>query len=65
MKVVLLIAYLVVSAVVIVTLPPIVAEFPEYVQFSMIDAGQALSATSFTRIKSQALSWCNSLHGRC
>jgi hypothetical protein len=42
MKVVLLIAYLVVSAVVIVTLPPIVAEFPEYVQFSMIDAGQAL-----------------------
>jgi 4-amino-4-deoxy-L-arabinose transferase-like glycosyltransferase len=33
---------LVVSAVVIVTLPPIVAEFPEYVQFSMIDAGQAL-----------------------
>ena len=42
MKVVLLIAYLIVSAVVILTLPPIVAEFPDHAQFSMIDAGQAL-----------------------
>ena len=41
MKVLLLIAYLIVCAV-IMALPPIVAEFPDYANFSIMDAGQAV-----------------------
>lgn len=42
MKVLLLIAYLIISAVIILAVPAIVAEFPDYAQYSAVDAGQAL-----------------------
>ena len=42
MKVLLLIAYLIVCAVIIMAVPPIVAEFPDYADFSIMDAGQAV-----------------------
>jgi len=42
MKILLLIAYLIVCAVIILAVPSIVAEFPDYANFSMMDAGQAV-----------------------
>ena len=42
MKVLLLIIYLIVSAVIILAVPAIVSEFPDYTNYSVIDAGQAV-----------------------
>jgi len=42
MKILLLIAYLIVCAVIILAVPAIVAEFPDYANYSMMDAGQAV-----------------------
>jgi len=42
MKVLLLIFYLIVCAVIIMAVPSIVSEFPEYANFSSFDAGQAV-----------------------
>jgi len=42
MKVILVAAYLLVCAVIIFAVPPIVAEFPDYGNFTTSDAGQAL-----------------------
>lgn len=42
MKVLLLISYLIVCAVIILAVPSIVAEFPDYGNYSIFDAGQAV-----------------------
>src|ERR1044072_4533063 len=42
MKVLLAISYLLVCGLVIFSVPPIVAEFPEYARYTMYDSGQAL-----------------------
>src|ERR1051325_1379303 len=42
MKVLLLISYLIVCAVIILVVPSIVTEFPAYANFSIFDAGQAV-----------------------
>ena len=42
MKVLILIAYLIVSAVIILAVPSIVSVFPDYTNFTAIDAGQAV-----------------------
>ena len=42
MKVILVLAYLVVSVTIVIAVPPIVRSFPEYGNFSSYDAGQAV-----------------------
>ena len=42
MKILLLISYLIVCAIIIVAVPTIVSEFPEYEKYSNFDAGQAV-----------------------
>src|SRR6476469_9675246 len=42
MKVILVLAYLVVSVTIVIAVPPIVRAFPEYGNFSGYDAGQAV-----------------------
>ncbi|HJT68231.1 MAG TPA: glycosyltransferase family 39 protein [Pyrinomonadaceae bacterium] len=42
MKVILVLAYLLVIVMIVVAVPPIVAEFPQYGSFSVYDAGQAV-----------------------
>src|SRR5919107_496348 len=47
MKVLLLFAYLLVCAVIVLSVPSIVSEFPEYERFSMFDAAQAVLLSLF------------------
>jgi hypothetical protein len=42
MKVILVLAYLLVALTIVVAVPPIVAEYPQYGNFSVYDAGQAV-----------------------
>jgi hypothetical protein len=42
MKILLLISYLIICGVIILALPTIVSEFPDYTNYSVIDAGQAV-----------------------
>ena len=42
MKIILLIAYLIVCAVIILAVPAIVSEFPDYANYSVFDGGQAV-----------------------